>query len=247
MTGGAKIVAHHPTCFLMNFPTRSRSLLVRRGLVAFIDARRYLLIQLNIYEGQLSTPKNHQRRRVDISVQLLETLRDWRTRERARWLAVGQPLPVWVFPSVSGTVLDASNVRKALNRMLRAAGLHERGPHQLRHSFASQLLMKGADIAYVAQQLGHKDAYITLKTYTHYLPEPMHEKAVDRLDTTTFATPEESQMDATIRTPAGPGGDERDPVNAVSLLESMVSRGGIEPPTRRLRVPSNKRKRAISE
>jgi hypothetical protein len=45
----------------------------------------------------------------------------------------GEPRPVWVFASSAGTTLDESNVRKAFNRLLDAAELDRRGPHQMRH------------------------------------------------------------------------------------------------------------------
>jgi integrase len=70
----------------------------------------------------------------------------WRRRQRAAWLKAGHPLPEWIFASHAGTALDESNVRKAFNRLLDAAGLHRRGPHQMRHTFASLLLQEGAPI-----------------------------------------------------------------------------------------------------
>ena len=205
---------------------------------------RYLLVQRNVYNAAISTPKSHQQRRVDISVQLLAALRAWQTREQARWLAAGRPFPAWVFPSVTGTLLDPSNLRKSLSRMLRAAGLHERGPHQLRHTFASQLLMKGADLAYVTYQLGHKDPNVTLKYYIHYLPPADGRKAVDRLDAMTpgvaRARVEEGDDTALAggsdRTPAGPRVPTADAWKTLSCLDGVVSRLGIEPRTRRLRV-----------
>src|SRR4029079_15677776 len=90
--------------------------------------------------------------------------------------------PYRVFASVTGTALDESNVRKAFNRILDAAGLHRRGPHQMRHTFASLLLQHGAPITYVSQQLGHRDAAITLRVYAHWLPSASDVRAVDRLD-----------------------------------------------------------------
>jgi integrase len=42
-------------------------------------------------------------------------------------------------------------VRKAFNRLLGAAELDRRGPRQLRHTFASQLLQDGAPITYVSR------------------------------------------------------------------------------------------------
>jgi integrase len=47
--------------------------------------------------------------------------------------------------------LDESNVWKAFNRLLDAADLHRRGPHQMRHTFASLLLQERAPITYVSR------------------------------------------------------------------------------------------------
>jgi integrase len=90
-------------------------------------------------------------------------LRLWRRREQRAWLAKGLPRPDWIFASVTGTALDESNARKAFNRILDAAELDRRGPRQLRHTCASQLLQRGVPITYVSQQLGHKDPYVTLR------------------------------------------------------------------------------------
>ncbi|WP_084722018.1 tyrosine-type recombinase/integrase [Sulfurovum lithotrophicum] len=43
--------------------------------------------------------------------------------------------------------------------------------YNLRHTFASQLISKGADIVYVSKMLGHKDVSITLKIYTKFIEE----------------------------------------------------------------------------
>jgi integrase len=141
-------------------------------------------VRRNLVRGQLTTPKNHQRRRVGLSRQLRAELRLWRRRQRAGWLKHGQPFPEWTFPSVTGTALDESNLRKAFNRMLEAAGLHRRGPHQMRHTFASLLLQEGTPITYVSRQLGHKDSSITLRVYAHWVPDASTVRAVDLLDDT---------------------------------------------------------------
>lgn len=104
---------------------------------------RFVQVQWNRVRGVLTTPKNHQRRRVDLSHQLVAALRLWRRQERVAWLKKGLPQPEWVFSSVTGTALDDANVRKAFNRVLTAAELDCRGPHQMRHTFASLLLQDG--------------------------------------------------------------------------------------------------------
>ena len=157
--------------------------------------------------------------------QLQVALRLWRRQQRRAWLKVGQPFPEWVFASVTGTALDESNVRKAFNRLLDAAELDRRGPHQMRHTFASLLLQEGAPITYVSRQLGHRDASITLRVYAHWVPDVSTMKAVNLLDD---AQPSATQTQPTARS------DEWQ--NALSALGCVVSRVGIEPTTRRLRV-----------
>lgn len=146
--------------------------------------RGFVLVQRNLVRSQITTPKNHCRRKVDLSRQLMVSLRLWRRQLRALWLKKGLPFPDWLFASVTGTALDESNVRKAFNRILDAASLHRRGPHQMRHTFASQLLQDGAPITYVSRQLGHKDASITLRVYAHWLPDASTRRLVDLLDDT---------------------------------------------------------------
>ena len=79
-----------------------------------------------------------------------------------------------------------SKVRKALNRIFDKAGMRRRGPHQLRHTFASLLLQAGEPVTYVSHQLGHKDSAITLRVYAHWLPDTHGRRGVDRLDEAAF-------------------------------------------------------------
>ena len=73
---------------------------------------RYLQISRSIVRGKETTPKNHQRRRVDLSPQLRALLRRWRAQQSAAWLGRGRTRPVWIFSSTTGTSLDESKVRK---------------------------------------------------------------------------------------------------------------------------------------
>ena len=61
--------------------------------------------------------------------------------------------------------------------------------HGLRHTYATLLLQNGAPITYVSEQLGHRDASITLRVYAHWLPDGSRREA-ERLDTLQLsATP----------------------------------------------------------
>lgn len=72
---------------------------------------RFIQVQRNLVRGTLTTPKNHQVRRVDMSVTLRAALRLSRRDQSRIWLQRGLPRPPWVFASEVGTPLDESNVR----------------------------------------------------------------------------------------------------------------------------------------
>jgi len=72
-----------------------------------------------------------------------------------------------LFLNHHGRPLSRMGVLKILRRYTERAGLHKRvTPHTLRHSFATHLLERGADLASVQEMLGHADISTT-EIYTH--------------------------------------------------------------------------------
>lgn len=149
-----------------------------------IDWRRpspSILVQRAIVYGKITTPKNHQRRKIDLSDRLRRTLGFLRQRQIVAALKDGTPRPTRVFVNAAGNALDPSNVRKVLHRILDKAGLRHRRIHDLRHTFASLLIQQGEPLAYVQKQMGHASIQITVDVYGKWEPGGNRE-AVDRLD-----------------------------------------------------------------
>lgn len=132
-----------------------------------IDRQRGILVVLG---------KGQKRRLVPIAESALERLTSYLRACDAPG-AVDRRKPSrkpWLFPSPRGSRLTRQGFWKIVRGYARAAGI--RGsvyPHRLRHSFATHLLLGGADLRSVQMLLGHADI-TTTEIYTHVTREHVH-------------------------------------------------------------------------
>lgn len=96
-----------------------------------------------------------------------QTLTEWRKQSHEKY----------VFPSPKGGKLD--NCNKTWAAVKKEAEIKNFRFHDMRHDFASQLVMKGVDLNTVRELMTHSDISTTL-IYAHLAPEKKKE-AVDRL------------------------------------------------------------------
>jgi len=120
----------------------------------------------------LEKTKNRERREIPMN----DTLKQVFSR-----LFVKRRLDVdWVFPSwKSGK--PYYDLKRSFNKAVKKAGITDFHFHDLRHTFASQLVMAGVDIRTVQELLGHKSLTMTLR-YAH-LSHAQKKKAVQTLET----------------------------------------------------------------
>ena len=84
----------------------------------------------------------------------------------------------FVFRSSHGT--PYRSFRSSFERAIRRAGIEDFTFHDLRHTFASRLAMKGADLPTVKELMGHKRIEMTLR-YMH-LSSDHKRRAINLLD-----------------------------------------------------------------
>jgi integrase len=170
---------------------------------------------VNFDTGVITVPrsKSGEAYSVPMNDEVREILRSLPSRLRGEW----------VFPNKKGSrPLGAKNfVRRVFKPAIKKAGIEDFHWHDLRHTFASRLVMAGVDIRTVQELMGHKTLAMTLR-YSHLSPEHKLD-AVQRLCTRTDTTADTNPA-ATI--PAAGAISQ-----VVALQAKKMSRAGFEPAT----------------
>jgi site-specific recombinase XerD len=110
-----------------------------------------------------ASSKTEKEYRVPMNALAFEAMQRWRAQSKNT-----SPNSL-VFPSPqTGKKMD--NCNTSWRHLLKRAQIENFHWHDMRHDFASQLVMKGADLNSVRELLGHSDLKMTLR-YAHLAPE----------------------------------------------------------------------------
>ncbi|MFC1988052.1 tyrosine recombinase XerC [Chloroflexota bacterium] len=133
---------------------------------------------------QFKEPKtSHSRRRVAMTPKLALFLREYKAEREILYRRLEKELTLddLVFTSVEGNPIDPCVLSHAFARMTRQANLNGVRFHDLRHTFASLMLLRGAKPKVISEALGHASVAFTMDTYSHII-EGMQEDAMALLD-----------------------------------------------------------------
>jgi integrase len=109
-------------------------------------------------------PPKSGKRLIDLEEGLVTKLGSHIRKLRQESLATGTEVS-YLFPGITQRMAQG-----AMRRACLAAKLRIRHPHDLRHSYATLLLMDHYSPAYVQKQLGHHSISMTVDVYGHWIP-----------------------------------------------------------------------------
>jgi integrase len=122
-------------------------------------------------DGNLSLPKNHERRDVDLTEDVVKLLGRW-------WGECGSPSDEFlVFPgdTESGYIVPTTVLRRELYPALKRAKISRVGAtgekrifHSFRHTFAKRALETGRQVTWLSRHLGHSSLKVTTDIYGHW-------------------------------------------------------------------------------
>lgn len=153
--------------------------------------KRQIRVERSEWQGQVTTTKGNRVRYVPMTERLHRALHQHRHLKHARVLC--EP---------GGTPMRANTLAAVVERATRKAGLatgrkpRHAGPHVLRHTFCSQLAMRGAPVRAVQELAGHRDL-MTTQRYMHLTPATL-EHAIRLLDQPASTTQEGAGREAEL-------------------------------------------------
>ena len=148
---------------------------------------RFIEIRRNYVRGKIQTPKSNKIRKIDMSQQLAQVLKEHRNNQKMRDLKLGLgDKSQFVFVNKAGNLIDKGSLRsRVFKKSLGKAELRHMRIHDLRHTYATIRISKDDNVADVSNQLGHHSVKFTYDTYYHWVPGNKKDE-VDGLDDSDF-------------------------------------------------------------
>lgn len=110
-------------------------------------------LEAKVITVQAGNAKNGRQRHLPLNKEALSVITRWARQSNEQ-----------------GRVFEPRDTKKGWNALLDAAHIANFRFHDLRHHFASKLVMVGVDLNTVRELLGHSDIKMTLR-YAHLAPE----------------------------------------------------------------------------
>ena len=144
----------------------SRTLHKRRGVIEFKEPKT-----------------EHSRRRVSMTPKLCTFLREYKAERESLSLHLCRLLRLddLVFAGVEGKPVDPGVLSHNFARIVKRAGIENVRFHDLRHTFASLMLLRGAKPKVISEALAHSSVAFTMDVYSHII-EGMQQDTMMVLD-----------------------------------------------------------------
>lgn len=127
-------------------------------------AARRITIRRGCVKGVFDSPKNNRVRHLRLTAEAWAALDALPHREGLLF-------------TNHGKVINDETARRHLAEACRRAGIEPIGWHALRHSFASELIRRGASVFSVKELLGHQDVEVTMR-YAHLNQDSLDESVL---------------------------------------------------------------------
>jgi integrase len=151
-------------------------------------ASRSISVNRTLYKRrgvcQFNEPKTaHSRRRVAMTSKLSEFLGEYRLERERLYHQIGKTISLddLVFANHEGKPIDPGVLTHNFARIAKRAGLQGVRFHDLRHTFASLMLLRGAKPKVISEALGHSSVAFTMDVYSHTI-DGMQSDAMALLD-----------------------------------------------------------------
>ena len=162
--------------------TRARDAVLVQLLRHGLRANEVVELHLGLYDGQillLDKTKSRKPRLVPLLKDGRNAIADYLAQREAggEELLSGSPMLLSYQPGHQGDRLGYWGVYQVIERLGKLSGVKDLYPHRLRHTFATEILVKGLDPNHAMKLTGHTDA----KSFRRYTLAVEQQAAVDAI------------------------------------------------------------------